>query len=155
MSKHTPGEWKVVHRRTIISDNRIICLAYTGDKAGSEEGVTEAGEDKTTGAVKTTSGKKADDGLTSGQRKKLPELITLMEGKLKDDHIKVTGSFIMDDIKDFAARIEKLGKKYNIRPVRQWADKITSQAESFDMENLPSSLNYFQELIEKVKKLLN
>ena len=78
-----------------------------------------------------------------------------MEGNLKDDHIKVTESFIMDDIKDFAARIEKLGKKYNIRPVRQWADKITSQAESFDMENLPASLNYFQELIEKVKKLLN
>ena len=146
--------------RKPIEKNKLLrelvkYLAYTGDKVESGKGVTEAGEDKTTGAVKTTSGKKADGGLTYGQRKKLPELINLMEGNLKDDHIKVTESFIMDDIKDFAARIEKLGKKYNIRPVRQWADKITSQAESFDMENLPASLNYFQELIEKVKKLLN
>ena len=133
--------------RKPIEKNKLLrelvkYLAYTG-------------EDKTAGELKTTTGKKADGGLTYGQRKKLPELINLMEGNLKDDHIKVTESFIMDDIKDFAARIEKLGKKYNIRPVRQWADKITSQAESFDMENLPASLNYFQELIEKVKKLLN
>jgi CheY-like chemotaxis protein len=113
------------------------------------------GEDQATGAVKTTTGKKADDVLTPGQRKKLPELITLMEGKLKDDHIKVTESFIMDDIKDFAARIGKLGKKYGIGPVREWADKITSQAESFDMEHLPATLDYLQELTDKVKKLAN
>ena len=48
---------------------------------------------------------------------------------------------------------EKLGKKYNIGPVRKWADKITSQADSFDMENLSVTLNYFPELIDKVKKL--
>jgi len=117
-------------------------LAYTGDRIES-------------GKVKTTSGKKADDGLTSGQRKKLPELITLMEGKMKDDHMKVTESFIMDDIRDFAARIEKLGKKYNIRPVWEWADKITVQAESFDMENLPATLGLFKKLTEEVKKLAN
>lgn len=136
-------------------------LAYTEAAVVSKKEKTKTREDKTTGARKTTAGvetpagKEVPTGLTSGQKKKLPELIALLEGTLKDDLEKVTGSFIMDDIKDFAASIEKLGKKYNIRLVQEWADKVTFQAESFDMENLPAMLDHFQGLIDKVKKLLD
>jgi len=133
--------------RKPIEKNKLLrelakYLAYTG-------------EDKTAGELKTTTGKKAGGGLTSGQRKKLPELIALMEGQLKNDLTVAAESFIIDDIKDFAARVEKLGKKYNIELVREWADKVNRQAESFDMDNLPATLDYFKGLTGKVKKLLN
>ena len=78
-----------------------------------------------------------------------------MEGKIEDDLMEVTRSFIMDDIKDFAASVDKLGKEYNIGPVQKWAEKITAQAISFDMEHLPVTLDYFPELIKEVKKLLD
>ena len=133
--------------RKPIEKNKLLrelakYLAYTG-------------EDKTAGELKTTTGEKAGGGLTSGQRKKLPELIALMEGQLKNDLTVAAESFIIDDIKDFAARVEKLGKKYNIELVREWADKVNRQAESFDMDNLPATLDYFKGLTGKVKKLLN
>ncbi len=146
--------------RKPIEKNKLLrelirFLAYSGDKAESGKEEIKAEEDKTAGATIDATGKMVDEGLTPGQKKKLPELIKLMEGKLKDDHIKVTESFIMDDIKDFAARVEKLGKEYNIVSIHEWADKITSQAESFDMENLPATLDHFKGLTDKVKKLLN
>jgi hypothetical protein len=61
----------------------------------------------------------------------------------------------MDDIKDFAAKVEKLGKEYNIVSIQEWANKITGQAESFDMENLPATLDHYKGLTDEVKKLLN
>jgi CheY-like chemotaxis protein len=146
--------------RKPIEKNKLLLelirfLAYTGDKVEPGKGDVKKGEDKTTGTAETITGKKTGDDLTSGQKKKLPELIKLMEGKLKDDHIEVTESFIMDDIKDFAARVGKLGKEYNIVLIQEWADRIISQAESFDMENLPAALEYFKRLTDEVKKLLN
>lgn len=146
--------------RKPIEKNKLLrelirYLAYTGDKIESGKEKIVKKEDKTTGTAKTISGKKTGDGLTSGQKNKLPELIKLMEGKLKDDQIEVTESFIMDDIRDFAAGVGKLGKEYNIVAVQKWADKIISQAESFDMENLPATLDYFKGLTDEVKKLLN
>lgn len=128
-------------------------LAYTGTTGESKKEKTETKKDKTAPTAKITAGEAAAVSLTPGQKKKLPELIALLEGILKNDLANITDSFIMDDIKGFAARIEKLGKKYNIGPVQKWADKITSQADSFDMENLSITLNYFPELIDKVKKL--
>jgi len=146
--------------RKPIEKNKLLrelirYLAYWGDKAGSGKEEIKAAEDKTAGAANTSTGKMVDEGLTPGQKKKLPELIRLMEGKLKDDHIEVTESFIMDDIKDFAVRVGELGKEYNIVLIQEWADRIISQAESFDMENLPAALEYFKILTDEVKKLLN
>ncbi len=146
--------------RKPIEKNKLLrelirFLAYTGDKMESGKEEKEEGEDRTASTLKTIAGKKTGVGLTSGQKKKLPELIRLMEGKLKDDHSGVTESFIMDDIKDFAVRVGELGKEYNVVVVQEWADRIISQAESFDMENLPAALEYFKRLTDEVKKLLN
>ena len=115
--------------RKPIEKNKLLrelirFLAYTGDKVGPGKEKMERGEDKTTGSSETIIGNKTGDSLTSGQKKKLPELIKLMESKLKDDHIEVTESFIMDDIKDFAERVGKSGKEYNVMQVQEWADKI-------------------------------
>jgi len=93
--------------------------------------------------------------LTPDQKKKLPELIELLEGKIKNDLAQVLRSFIIDDIKDFASNMGKLGKEYNIGLLSMWADKITAQATSFDMDNLPATLNKFDDLVDEVKKSLD
>ncbi len=85
--------------------------------------------------------------------KKLPELISILEGEVKSKWEEVTKAFIISDIKDFAAEIESLGKKYKLAVISEWASDISTQADNFDMEKLPGTLKYFSKLVDKLTEM--
>ena len=118
-------------------------LAFTKEKDKPEVSM-----DKTVGK------KSAPEEITPEVRKKLPGLISILEGRMKGKWERAEKTFIISDIKDFAAEAGELGKKYGLKILTSWADEISSQADSFDMEKLPGSFKYYPELIEEVKKLV-
>ena len=118
-------------------------LAFTKEKDKPEVSM-----DKTVGK------KSAPEEITPEVRKKLPGLISILEGRMKGKWERAEKVFIISDIKDFAAEAGELGKKYGLKILTSWADEISSQADSFDMEKLPGSFKYYPELIEEVKKLV-
>ncbi len=112
-------------------------------------------KDKPEGSMdKADSKKSAPVVITPEVRKKLPELILILEGAMLRKWERAETTFIISDIKDFAAEARELGKKYGLNNIMDWAEEISSQADSFDMEKLPGSLKYYPELIEEIKKLI-
>jgi hypothetical protein len=49
--------------------------------------------------------------------------------------------------------MESLGKKYKMAVLSGWANDISVQADNFDMEKLPGTLEYFPELVEKITEI--
>ncbi len=103
---------------------------------------------------KASSKKRTSVVITPGIRKKLPELISMLEGPMMGKWERANRTFIISDIKDFAIAINKLGKKYNLKIIVDWAGELSGQADTFDMGKLPVSLKYYPELIKELKKLL-
>ena len=112
---------------------------------------TELVEEKE--AVKTKEYKDIYGTLTKEAKKKIPELISILESYIKEKWEEVTKTSIISDIEDFAKEIEELGRKYELGIILKWGEKILSQAESFEMDKLPKTLKYFTELLDEVKKL--
>jgi two-component system sensor histidine kinase EvgS len=111
---------------------------------------TEAAEK----GVKTKAGKDTSAKITPEIRKKLPELVSILDGKIKNKWEGVTQKFIISDIQDFATGMEELGKKYNMEVIVDWTKDILTQADCFDMEKLPKTLKYFPKIVEKIKKMI-
>ncbi|MCD4670107.1 MAG: response regulator [Actinomycetia bacterium] len=97
--------------------------------------------------------KDAPETLTEETKKKIPELISVLESYIKEKWEEVTKTSIINDIEDFAKEIEELGRKYELEILLKWGEKISSQAESFDMGKLPKTLKHFTELVDEIKKL--
>jgi len=91
--------------------------------------------------------------LTKVAKKKIPELISILESNIKEKWEEVTKTSIISDIEDFAKEIEELGRKYELEILLKWGENILSQAENFEMDKLPKTLKYFTELVGEVKKL--
>jgi len=104
-------------------------------------------------AAETKEGKDIYRPLTKEAKKKIPELISILESDVKEKWEEVSKTFIINNIEDFAKEIEELGRKYELGILLKWGEEISSQAESFDMDKLPKTLKYFTELIDEVKKL--
>ena len=135
-------------RKPIKKTELIKVLAIHLDYTDKEHGLVEEKEAAENKEYKDTSG-----ALIKETKKKIPELISILESYIKEKWEEVTKTSIINDIEDFAKEIEELGRKYELGILLKWGEKILSQAESFDMDKLPKTLKYFTELIDEVKKL--
>ena len=84
---------------------------------------------------------------------KLPEIIAILEAEVMDEWKTIRKTFIIKNIKMFGAKILNIGKEYRIELLTNWGSELVHQAESFDMERLPLTLDYFPKLIETLLKV--
>jgi CheY-like chemotaxis protein len=82
---------------------------------------------------------------------KLPELINKLENGISDKFGKLKKEFIINDIEDFAKDIQKLGKEYGVDMLLNWGEKMSLQADSFDLENLTVTFNEFENILINIK----
>ncbi len=61
----------------------------------------------------------------------------------------------IDSIIDFASEIENLGITYHFSPLIQWGKNLDSQATSFQMDILPTTLKSFPDYIKSIKSLID
>ena len=83
--------------------------------------------------------------------KKLPELINILENEIFIKYGKLKKEFIINDIEDFAEEIGGLGRQYGAGILTDWGKKLSVQAGSFDLENLTSTLNEFEYILNKIE----
>jgi len=135
-------------RKPIKRAELIQVLAMHLDHTSKEPVIIEKKE-----AAENEEYRDTSETLTKETKKKIPGLISILEGHIKEKWEEVTRTSIMNDIEDFAEEIEELGRKYELGILLKWGEKISSQAESFDMGKLPKTLKYFTELVDEIKKL--
>lgn len=91
--------------------------------------------------------------VEAGTLKKLPELLIALEEGLGiwESLIQV---LMIDDIQHFAAHMRGLGEKYQYPPLKSWGDDLYSQADQFDIELLPRTLERYPEFIKTISSML-
>ncbi|MHB1252625.1 MAG: PAS domain-containing hybrid sensor histidine kinase/response regulator [Candidatus Humimicrobiaceae bacterium] len=86
--------------------------------------------------------------------KKIPEILIKNLEELKNYRLKkIKNEFIINDIEDFSKEIEKIGKKFKIDLLINWAQKLLNQTAEFDLTGISGSLNDFNKILEKLKNL--
>lgn len=87
--------------------------------------------------------------------KKLPELINILESEVYEQWENAKKKFIINEIEDFAKHIIEIGEEFKEAHLQEWGSRIKQYAESFDMEELPKTLENFPEILAKLKEHLN
>ena len=83
---------------------------------------------------------------------KLTELIEILNEKYRTNWETIRKTFILGEIESFARSIIRVGKQYHVQPVQTWGNDLLEQAQSFDMERLPGTLNQFDEVIKNLSE---
>ena len=94
-----------------------------------------------------------DEKLSSAQRKKIPELIVLLEGKFMNDWEKVKKGGFIDEIAEFGKNINAIGEKYSINQLKKFGDEIVKYSESFDVNRMNKVLVSYPDLVQAIKNL--
>ena len=134
----------VSKRRLIIEMMRFLShsidktVSYEHEKSHAKKEIVVSAEDMTPEAVS-----------------KLPELVDILKNEKLNDWKKVQKSFIINEIEEFATKVKGLGEKYYLNVLTNWGDNLLKQAKSFDMKNLPDTLNYFPDLVGEIADLID
>ena len=65
----------------------------------------------------------------------------------------ITRNHYLPDIEDFANSIKKLGKKYQIKYIIEYGEKLLLHVNNFDIEKIQESLKDYHDVIKQVKAL--
>lgn len=121
-------------KKPIIKSNLMACLL----KYLSTEATKGKDEKK----------KYFDDIESEEDVKKVSNAITQ---DVREHWEKIRKSSIIDEIKEFAVLIEKIGNEIAIESIILYGKELKSQAEDFDFEKFPDTLQQFSILIDKIK----
>jgi PAS domain S-box-containing protein len=66
---------------------------------------------------------------------------------------KAKQSLIFDEIYSFGLHIKAQGEKYQIKSLEKFGDTMLKYVRSFDIKNIKQLLNFFPELIDRIKSL--
>jgi len=80
-----------------------------------------------------------------------PETKNRLENEFFNEYLKVKREFIINDIEEFAAKMTAFAQENDIGLINQWGKKLSSQANNFDLENLSSTLDEFEDIVNKIK----
>ncbi|MBU3953685.1 MAG: histidine kinase [Proteobacteria bacterium] len=95
------------------------------------------------------------DKLTWKQKERLKLLLTILENLGQTTWINLKEAIIIDEIRAFGGQLKALATLYEYGPLHTYGKTLEHQAQNFDMENLPDSLNYFPDMIEKLSQLVH
>ncbi len=79
------------------------------------------------------------------------EIISLLEGELTEKWKNVKKTFILNDIVRFSEDIIKLGETNGSDIIVKYGEALYNQANDFEFEKFPATLDIFPELIKKLK----
>ena len=80
-----------------------------------------------------------------------PEIINRLENEFLNEYLKVKREFIINDIEEFAAKMTAFARENGLEAIYQWGKKLSAQANSFDLENLSTTLAEFEDIVSKIK----
>jgi len=97
---------------------------------------------------------KMPEELTWEQKVKYNDLLSVLQTLQETTWEKIRKAMIIDDIKNFAEQIKALAQKYEYEYLYSYGLRLERQADKFDMEMLPASLNHFPEMVDRLSRLI-
>ena len=92
--------------------------------------------------------------MDAAARARLPDLIHHLEEELKPLWQDLVDMLGITDIDPFAERAMALGTEYAYPPLTSWAERVLVQANTFQVDILPKTLDEFSEHIENLKAIV-
>ncbi|MCP4718613.1 MAG: histidine kinase, partial [Desulfobacteraceae bacterium] len=106
------------------------------------------------GCVDEKSTNQISEKLTRDQLSELNDLLEILENIRDKMWINLKEAIVIGEIEKFGEHLKELATKYKYPPLYKYGESLEKQAQSFDMQNLPVSLNYFSDMVEKLSKLI-
>ena len=91
--------------------------------------------------------------ITDEAKEKLPELLNILEYSI-DEWKDIQKAFVIKEIEDFGMKINKMGSAYKVITIEKWGEEVFKQAQNFDLEKLPKTLDKFPDLLEEIRSYL-
>ncbi|MBT3606303.1 MAG: response regulator [Candidatus Latescibacteria bacterium] len=85
---------------------------------------------------------------------RLPDLIQRL-GSEKELVGGLASTLTINDIEDFASRMQVMAAEFSYPPLQVWADHLVEQTMLFDMDGMAKTLAQFETLIEESKNLIS
>jgi two-component system, sensor histidine kinase and response regulator len=82
---------------------------------------------------------------------RLPALIESLEED-RDLVVTLSSTLTINDIEDFAARMDSLGKEHGYSPLVSWSERLAESARGFDMDGISRELHEYAPLIENARR---
>jgi CheY-like chemotaxis protein len=79
---------------------------------------------------------------------KWPELLARLRAEQSGGWPELCETLELKPVEDFAARLRALGESYGAAPLRDYAAELLEQAQQYDLDRLPKTLEAFPPLIE-------
>lgn len=79
------------------------------------------------------------------------EVMARLEGELLEKWEKTKNDQVFDEIEQFGQQLEQLGQDYAIPHLQKFGETLKTQAESFEIETMNTTLETYPELIEQLK----
>lgn len=89
--------------------------------------------------------------LSSEEKDQLPEILAILENEMTDQWNQIKSAYNFNKIHEFAEEIKTLGETYHLEYLINWGVTLAQQAKSFDMKNLPDTIQYFPGLVQMVR----
>jgi PAS domain S-box-containing protein len=103
------------------------------------------------GTAETTAVDWSSDELDAATRAKLPELADLLEKELKEIWEELRDALMISETEEFASRVQALGNEYGYPPLTSWGERLQEQANLFQLDMLPGTVEEFPRLIEEMR----
>ncbi|MBT5056359.1 MAG: response regulator [Gemmatimonadetes bacterium] len=87
--------------------------------------------------------------LTPDQRARLPELLAALEAT-RATWEAVSATLTINEVEDFANEAQRLATEYGYSPLSDWAQRVVTQATTFDMDGMAGSMPEYLDLLEQL-----
>jgi signal transduction histidine kinase/ligand-binding sensor domain-containing protein/FixJ family two-component response regulator len=85
----------------------------------------------------------------------LAQLLDILENDVTPRWEKINKTHIIDDIDTFANEIRELAAQFHSEPLKNWADMLSEDLQSFDMQKVSTTLDHFPGLINDIKEKIS
>ncbi|MCP4130983.1 MAG: response regulator [bacterium] len=99
------------------------------------------------------SGEKTEPLIPVEVRANIPELASILEKEFLREWDVLIKRFIINEIEEFALRLSVLAGEFGIDLLGEWAGRLEKESKSFNIEKIQATLDEFPGLIERIGKL--
>ncbi len=94
--------------------------------------------------------KKERDACSDRARTRLPEIVSRLESEFVPEWKDLLEACYIDDIEDFASRLEKFSEEFDIDLLADWSRLLHEQARCSDTAGIEKSMGGFEEIVGRL-----
>ena len=85
-------------------------------------------------------------------RLQIPQAIDELEGKWAQRITEISKAIVLDEVEEVCREIKKLGYRFQLKPITQWAQNILVCIENYEINQIVKMLDQYRSVVQKTKK---